>query len=402
MKRVLLLTALALPGLVACGEKEKEVDAVVANNVAAVPVEIATIESTAFQDTLELVGKLEPFDEVKITAEVPGRIESVPFDDGQTVRKGQVVARIDAKMATAQVQQATAQHELATATLERTRKMAEKGLAPAAELEVVKAQASQAEAALELTKVSLDKAVINAPIRGVVTNVKAKKGEIAAPGVPLLEIVRVDKVKVVAEAPERDVALLEVGSEAQVIIPAFPGRVFMGTIEKVGVVATSKTRTFPVEIGLDNKDGTLRPGMLANIRLMRRVMREVVVVPRDAVIDDTEGKSVFVAANGVAQRRNVEVGSVRGPFAVARSGLRAGDRLIVLGHRQVVDGQKIDVNKESRCCAEQVAAERAAEENPTPAAEAPAKPAAKKATKPGKKRANKRAKKPPSASDSAG
>jgi hypothetical protein len=106
--------------------------------------------------------------------------------------------------------------------------------------------------------------------------------------------------------------------------------------------------------------------MLANIRLLRKELREVIVVPRDAVLDEAEGKAVFVDASGKAVRRSVEVGSVRGRFTVARSGLSVGDRLIVLGHRQVVDGQNIEVRQAEPCCAAQVeellAKQRAAEE----------------------------------------
>lgn len=381
MNRTLLALPLALAALAACGKQEKAPDAVTSKGTQAIPVEVGVLEAAAFRDTLELVGKLEAYDRVRITAELAGRIESVPFDEGETVRRGQTVARIDAKIASAQLSQAKAQLDLATATLNRTEKMAEKGLSPPAELEVARAQKAQAEASAELAEANLDKAVIRAPISGVATNVTAKRGEVAGPGVPLLEIVRVDRVKVVADAPERDVSLLEVGSQAAVSVPALPGRELTATVENVGIVANSSTRTFPVELVLDNDVGELRPGMLANIRLLRKELREVVVIPRDAVLDEAEGKSVFVDASGVAARRSVEVGSVRGRFTVAREGLKVGDRLIVLGHRQVVDGQKIVVNKAEPCCAEQA---KAVVDKPQPTEE----PAAVEQT-PGKKKKKK-------------
>lgn len=370
-----LLVPLVLPGLSGCGEKEKVVSSVVAKNTLAVPVEVATLESAAFRDTLDIVGRVEAYESVRITAELPGRIEAVPFGEGETVRRGQTVARIDAKIAAAQQQQAAAQFDLAKATLTRTEKLSEKGLATPAQLEMAKAQAAQADAALALTNATLDKAVILAPISGVVTKVNAKRGEVAGPGVPLLQIVRVDKVKVTADAPERDVPLLDVGTDAAITAEAFPGRDFVGTVETVGLVANPKTRTFLVTVALNNADGALRPGMLASVRLLRKELREVVVIPRDAVLDETDGKSIYVDNQGVAERRSVEVGAVRGRFAVVRSGLSVGDRLVVLGHRQVVDGQTIEIKAEATCCAKQVAAVRE-EEGTSPPQEVPSAEAA--------------------------
>jgi membrane fusion protein (multidrug efflux system) len=350
----LALCLLAAGVLTACGgEKEAEVSTVVAEETAALPVHVATLEATDFSDTLSLFGRVEAKESVRIAAEIPGRIEALPFDEGQAVGKGQTVARINARIATAQVAQAQAGADLAVATFERTQRMHEKKLAARAELDMAKAQAEQAKAGLELAQANLEKAVIRAPFAGVVTSVRATKGELANPGVPLLQVVQLSEVKVIADVPERDVPHLSVGGRVNMTLEAFPGRHFEGTISEVGLVANKTTRTFPVEILVDNTDGQLRPGMLARVQLVRSQLSNVVVVPRDAVLDQLDGKTIYVEQGGKALRRPVQLGAVRGRFAVVASGAAAGDKLIILGHRQAVDGQSVSVKKTFACCATQ-------------------------------------------------
>lgn len=344
--------ALSLPLLGGCEGPVQEETTVVAKETSALSVHVAELEPAGFSDTLALYGRVEANERLRVTAEIAGRIESIPFDDGQPVKQGQTLARINARIAEAQVKQTAAQLSLTKATLDRTRRLAEQKLAAQADLDVAEAQAAQAEASHELSLANLEKAVIRSAISGIVTNVTARKGEVAGPGVALLEVVQVDPVKVIADVPERDVPLLALGSQVNLEVEAFPGRRFVGELTQVALVANGATRTFPVEIVVDNKAGDLRPGMLARVKLLRQELADVVVVPRDAVLDEADGKAVYVIESGLAKRRVVEVGATRGRFAVATSGVAAGEQLIVLGHRQAVDGQRVNVVKSSRCCAE--------------------------------------------------
>ncbi|MFZ9886278.1 MAG: efflux RND transporter periplasmic adaptor subunit [Myxococcota bacterium] len=343
----------------------------VAAEVGALPVHLATLESSGFDDTLTLLGRVEAKERMRVTAEAPGRIEALPFAEGEPVKQGQTLARINARMAEAQAKQAEAQLALAKATLTRTKALAEKQLAAQAELDMAEAQAAQAEAAHELTLANLEKAVIHAAISGVATNVVAQKGEVANPGVMLLEVVQLDQVKVIVDVPERDVPMLTKGGAVALEVEAFPERKFTGTLTQVALVANGATRTFPAEILVDNKDGALRPGMLARVQLTRQQLQGVVVVPRDAVLDEADGKAVYVAEAGVAQRRVVELGATRGRFTVVTAGLKTGEQLIVLGHRQAVEGQRVQVTKSFACCRNAVTEGATSSETATDTASVP-------------------------------
>lgn len=297
---------------------------------------------------------MEAEDRVRLTAEIPGRIEAVPFREGQRVAKGQVIARINARLASAQVDQSKAGAELAAATLARTEALHKRQLASGQDLEIARAQFAQANAALEIAQANLDKAVIRAPVSGQATRVLAKVGEMAAPGVPLMEVVNLRRVKVEANVPEGDIALLQNKSRVSVSFEAYPGRAFEGFVSEIGLVANTTTRTFPLEITLDNQSNMLRPGMLARVTLVRQRFDDVVVVPRDAVLDEVDGKSAYVLDGQKARLSRVVLGPARGAYAVVREGLQPGQQLIVLGHRQVVDGQRVEVTKNEACCNNQL------------------------------------------------
>jgi membrane fusion protein, multidrug efflux system len=335
----------------ACADKPSAEDTIVAKDTGALPVHVAVLEAASFADALNLYGNVEGKERVRITAEISGRIEALPFEENQPVKQGQTVARINARIAEAQVKQAAAQHELAKATFERTQRLYDKKLAAAADLDVTRAQAAQAEASHELSLANLEKAVVRSPIAGVVTRVTAKRGEVAAPGVPLLEVVELDEVNVVANVPERDVPLVDEGALVAIEVEAHPGRSFEGKVTRVSMVANGATRTFPVEVRVANQDRALRPGMLAKTRIVRKELAGVVVIPRDTVLDESEGTAVYVVEAGAAVRRQVSIGATRGRYTVATQGLAPGDVLMVLGHRQVVEGQKVSVKKTTTCCA---------------------------------------------------
>lgn len=345
---------LSLSLVAACGggktEAPDQLQAKDAQNAAPLPVQTATLEAAGFVDSITLYGQVEAEERVRLMAELPGRIEAVPFREGQRVAKGQVLARINARLATAQVDQAKAGAELASATLARTEALHQRKLASGQDLEVARAQAAQARAALDIVQANLDKAVVRAPISGQATRVLAKVGEMASPGIPLLEIVNLRRVKIEANAPEGDIALLQSKSKVNVSFEAYPGRVFEGYVSQIGLVANPTTRTFPLEITLENESNLLRPGMLARVTLVRQRFDQVVVVPRDAVLDEVDGKSAYVIEGQKARRSRVVLGPARGAYAVVQEGLRPGQELIVLGHRQVVDGQRIEVIKNTKCC----------------------------------------------------
>jgi membrane fusion protein (multidrug efflux system) len=134
-----------------------------------------------------------------------------------------------------------------------------------------------------------------------------------------------------------------VGGEVKIEVDAYPGREFRGTIHFLSPAATGQNRTFPAEIEIDNRSGELRPGMIVRVALTRRVYENAMVVPRDAILERDTGDVIFVLKDDLVELRKVATGPSEKGRIVVLEGLQPGETLVVSGHRNLVDGQKVRV-----------------------------------------------------------
>jgi membrane fusion protein (multidrug efflux system) len=158
-----------------------------------------------------------------------------------------------------------------------------------------------------------------------------------------------DTVKVVVEVPERDIAYFTVGQKAEVLADAKgQEKSLTGAITFISKLADQRTRSTRMEITLDNKDDLLHSGQIVRARLTRQILRDVIFIPLLAVIPMEEGKTVYVVNSSQAQRREVELGVIKGDRVQVKRGLAPGDRLIIAGHRFVSPGQNVKIVLENK------------------------------------------------------
>ncbi|MCG6921620.1 MAG: efflux RND transporter periplasmic adaptor subunit [Acidobacteria bacterium] len=340
-----LLGALAaLPG---CGSGDTRSEAAPPDaegpRAPAVSVQVAELVPQSLVERVELSGELEPWVHVSVSAELGGTVELVGFREGEHVRKGQVLARVGTDMMEAALAEAQARLEGAQAVHEKTAELFKRQHVPRQELIAATSALHAAEAQVRQAELRRERSVIEAPISGVAATRDVEPGEVVAPGAPITEIYRVDRLKAVAGVPENDVTAFRVGGEATIEVDAFPGRVFEGRIHLIGPAAVGPSRTFPTEIAVDNPKGELRPGMIARVALVKRQLEDVVVVDRDVLQDRDVGPVAVVVQGGVASVRELTLGASEGNRVVVEQGLEPGEMLIVTGQRGLVDGQAVEV-----------------------------------------------------------
>ena len=177
-------------------------------------------------------------------------------------------------------------------------------------------------------------------------------GEMATPGAPVVRVVSTDRVKVIAGVPERYARSVQRGDSTIVTFDIFPGREFVGLVNFVGTSVDPSSRTFPIEILLDNPEGIMKPAMVANVRVQRERLSGVLVVPQHVVLRSADGYKVFIvtASNGdhAAAARTVVLGPTSGNMVVIEQGLDVGDLLITVGHQLVDDGSRVRVVNEEQ------------------------------------------------------
>ena len=312
-------------------------------------------------DTLDLPGQVAANRVVQVAAEVAGRVEEIACQEGATCQADDRLVRLNADVLRAEFNGAKAEHNRLKAQCagdrqdyERIRTLAESGAATQKQLDEAKtrldvsmAAIEAAEAQINRAEAHLDRAEIVAPIGGVLNDVLIEKGEYVQAGTPVVEIVDMDTVKVVVQAPEPDIPFFRTGGEATVFVNGEGGeKNLVGKITYVSALADERTRSTRMEITLDNRERSLISGQIVRVRLTRRVLKNVIMVPLLAVIPMENAKAVYVVEDGRAERREVKLGFIKGRSVLIRDGLGTGDSLIVAGHRYVGPGQPVRVTPE--------------------------------------------------------
>jgi membrane fusion protein (multidrug efflux system) len=286
-----------------------------------------------------------PWEDILVSAETGGKIDSIAVKEGDKVEAGHELVRVDTRLLNAHFDQARAQEKLASQELHRIKALADKGAASNQASDKVAADQEMASANLRVVEIQLQKSVISAPIKGVVDKLFKDKDEFVDTGMPLVRLVQTDKVKVSVGVPERDVVNFAEGAPAIVTLDALEDKEFNGIINKIATTADPSTLTFLTEVAVDNPDGLLKPGMVARVRLVKRVCPDSVTVPIFSVMTVENQRFVMVEDSGVAKARPIEIGIVQDDVVQAVSGLKPGDRLIVSGQRELIDGDPVQVSE---------------------------------------------------------
>lgn len=336
---IALLGALALGG---CKDRESIAKTTgTANEPPAIPVSVLEIKPTAMRDVVYLPGTTEAYEDVKVAANTSGRVEWIGLREGQTVKKGERLAKIDVSALKASLEHARAAYQLAHDLCERRRRLYQNKIIAQEELDQSETQLKLAAADLAQVKVRYNHGFPASPITGIVNHLYVDVGEYADVGKPIADIVNIDRIKINVRVPELDVRYVKKGQPTPIKIDAFADRTIHGTFEFVAFKADPATKTFLVRSVIDNPAHDIRPGMIGRVAFVRRSIPDAVAVPLFAIVDKGGERIVFVAKDGVAESRVVSIGVIEADRVQITSGLDVGDHLIVRGHTEVEDGMQV-------------------------------------------------------------
>lgn len=293
-------------------------------------------------ETISLPGVVEAIDDINLAATIPGAVEWVGVKEGEAVKKGQALFRIDQRARQAQLEDAKARREWAQRQVERQRQLQTRGVASVVELDGAETELRRAEASLNLAETQLALGVISTPVDGIVDRIDIDMGEYAHDGDVLAHLVNIDRVKVIIGVAERDVDAVSRQDKAAIRVDALDMR-FDGHIAHVAYAANLNTNTFETTIEVDNPDHAIRPGMVASTEVVIQHIPDALLVPLFAVMRSLDHSIVFVERDGKAVSVPVELGSIRGAEIVIESGLNPGDRVVTKGQRDLADGQPVEV-----------------------------------------------------------
>lgn len=343
-----LLTAGVL--LVGCKGGNGDADAKAKDAAAAseaVPVEVATASRRTIAASYTGTAPLEPRAESQVVAKTSGVALAVLAEEGQLVRAGQTLVRLDPDRATLQAAQSAAQMRKLEANFARSEQLAKQQLVSAADNDQLRYDLENARAVNRLANLELSYSNVTAPISGVVASRSIKTGNFVQINTPIFRIVDSSRLEAVLNVPERELATLRAGQAVKLQVDALPGRTFTGVVDRVAPVVDSGSGTFRVICAFSGvaqgDEASLQPGMFGRISIAHDQRANALVVPRVALLEDEGESAVLVVRNGKAARVPVKLGYAEGPWIEIREGLEPGAKVVVAGKAALREGTVVQV-----------------------------------------------------------
>jgi RND family efflux transporter MFP subunit len=374
MRSRILLLAVIL-GLLGCKEKgEKLTQLPAAETTAqaeAVAVEVAEVKRESVARDVIATGTTEPARDANLSPQMTGRIAAITVKEGDKVKAGAVLAKLDSVEAALRVESTAAQaastqanYELAKAEYERMAPLAERGTVTAQQLQRLAGNRDALKAAADAAKVSqadaargVTNTALKAPFAGIVSKVSAEVGEVATmvPVTVILRLVDLSSVDVRVPVHERELAHIAIGNKVKALFPSMNTSA-EGSVTFISPEIDPKTRSAEVVTRIPNPDNAFRAGMFAEIHIVPKAGQDSLVVPKSAVGGAGEKRYVFVVKGDAVEQRTVKVSPIDSDSLAVLEGLEAGDQIVSSGIGRLSNGVKV---KAGAGAAEQPAQEAA-------------------------------------------
>ncbi len=300
-----------------------------------------------FKHYAEIQGSVEADDLIDVTSETPGIILKLPWKEGDYIRKGQLVAKLDLEQIHKQIAEIEKSQELANIVYERQERLWKQNIGSEMQYLEAKNNKERLEKTKETLEFQLTKGDILSPASGVVEFVVRKSGELASPGAPIIQILNTNRLKVVADVPESLLRSVKRGDMVTIQYPALTEEQ-NARVSQIGRTIDASNRTFEVEINVGNYKNLLKPNLLALVLVNDYTEKDAVIIPLDAIQQEVGGKKfVFISEQGdegsLAKKVYVETGeSYRGEMVIT-SGLNGGESLIIDGSRGLAHNEPVQV-----------------------------------------------------------
>ena len=306
-------------------------------------VGVDTLAPNVFRHYVEVQGSVDAKENVLALQLAPGVVTAILVNPGDHVRKGQVLFTTDASATETQIATLRTQLNLAKTVFEKQDRLWKENIGSEVQYLQAKTNKEAAESQLQQLQNAIELTKCKSPIDGVVDEIRVKIGDMAAPSqaMPGVRVVNNSSLVIKAKLSDAQIGLLSVGDLVKVDFPDI-NKTIESRVSFVGQVVDKASRTFNVEVKLDNKDANYKSNMIAKLMINDDVEKDVITVPTNTIQQNEKGQSyVLVADNGIAAKRIIETGNSYDGTTVVTKGLTKGDKVITFGYSEVVDGQKI-------------------------------------------------------------
>jgi membrane fusion protein (multidrug efflux system) len=318
-------------------------------------VSTAAVVAEKWERSVESVGSLRAVQGADLSTESSGVIAKILFENGQEVKKGDLLVELDHETESANLRSAEAEADLARTVYERTKRLRVNNTVPQSDLDAAESQLRKMTALVEQLKATISKKQLTAPFSGRLGIREVNLGQFVDNGDKIVSLQSLDPIFVDFLLPQQLIAGLAVGQPLKLITDVYPGRSFEGKLTAINSEIDPVTRNIRLQGTLQNAAGELRPGMFARVILTLGEAEEVVSVPATALISAPYGDSVFVletetaedgASRTVARQRFIRTGRARGDFVSVTQGVKSGETVVTAGAFKLRNGTPVEVNND--------------------------------------------------------
>ena len=310
---------------------------------AAQPVEVARVEQGEMTARYSATATLQAEHEAKLISEVPGTVLELLVEEGDSVKKGQLLARVDAAHSRLQLREAEADLQRRKNDVDRGEKLLDRKLIAANLQDQAESDFAVRKADVDLARVVVTKAEIRAPFDGVITRRWIKQGQLLQANDAVFDIANFNDLRAELRVPERDAVTLAAGQPVSFTVDALANRQFEAKVERVAPVVDSDSGTVKVTVRIDNRDKTLRPGLFTRMDISFLHVANAVLMPKAAVLGSRDAAIAYVIEGGKAVRTSIRLGHENGSSVQVLEGLDAGAEVVVIGHAALSDGALVEV-----------------------------------------------------------
>lgn len=348
-KKLVLASSIALlsVNLTGCGNAQAEAEKQEVKEEIAIPVEVANIQTGDVSMNYSTTAVLEAKEEAQVVSKVSGILQSIYVEEGDYVEAGQILAKIEPQRYQLEVNKAKAELLKVKSELNRIEKVHGKNLVSFDTYDKLKWQYESIKSNLDIAKLNLKETEIIAPISGYIAQRYVKVGNVVQQyqQESMFHIVEQKQLQGIVHLPEQQLQHVKAGQQTSLSLAAIGNNKVEATVERISPIVDAKTGTFKVTLNIPNESGQLKAGMFAEVSIKYSTHKDVMVIPRKALISMDNKHTVYQVIEGKVNKKEVEIGFQEGSMVEITAGLDLDSTVVTAGHNNLKDQAKVQVIK---------------------------------------------------------
>ncbi len=308
-----------------------------------IPVEVMDVSRGTISAYYSNTASLEAVEEASVVSKVRGIVQEIRVEEGDQVRAGQVIAKIEDDQYRIEAERAKATMDRMYNDYQRNAELFDKELISAEVYENSRFEYESQKSAYELAQLNYQHTNIKSPISGVISERFIKVGNMIGTDQQVFQVTDFDPIQAVIYIPEHERSKIRVGQRAELTADALPGTLFFGKVERISPIIDPTTGTFKATVYMDLGQEELRPGMFGRVKIVYDTRENTKMIPKAAIISEDEIQSVFVIKDSLAFRKVIRTGYVNGTNIEVIEGLEDGEIVVTTGQGSLADSTKVNI-----------------------------------------------------------